>query len=172
MSLGESDSLSPKMPGAIGDIALVSLRQSLHMGVFSLSILQTWSESAPYLAPLQAGKVRFLPSMTCQDTLCEPPGNGFNGDENAERGAAGHDDYLLEEDILERREHTRYGVRALVDFEWVDEGVLRRGQGLTRDISTKGMFIYSITKPPVKADLRVDVSFQESLDTHENPYEG
>jgi len=40
----------------------------------------------------------------------------------------------------------------------MDEGVLRRGQGLTRDINTKGMFIYSITKPPVKADLRVDVS--------------
>jgi hypothetical protein len=69
---------------------------------------------------------------------------------------------------LERREHTRYGVRALVDFEWEDEGVLRRGQGLTRDISTKGMFIYSITKPPVKADLRVDVSFQDAALTATN----
>ena len=61
---------------------------------------------------------------------------------------------------MERREHTRYGVRALVDFEWMDDGVVRRGQGLTRDISTKGMFIYSQINPPAKADLRVEVSFQ------------
>jgi len=62
---------------------------------------------------------------------------------------------------LERREHTRYGVRALVDFEWVDDGVTKRGKGLTRDISTKGMFIYSDIRPPAKADLLVDVSFRE-----------
>ena len=61
---------------------------------------------------------------------------------------------------MERREHTRYSVRALVDFEWMDEGVLRRGQGLTRDINAKGMFIYSDIKPPAKADLRVEVTFQ------------
>jgi hypothetical protein len=60
---------------------------------------------------------------------------------------------------LEQREQTRYGVRALVDFEWVEEGVLRRGQGLTRDISKKGMFIYSDSTPPTKTDLRVKVSF-------------
>jgi hypothetical protein len=60
---------------------------------------------------------------------------------------------------LEQREHTRYGVSALVDFEWLEEGVLRRGQGLSRDISTKGMFIYSDSTPPIKADLRVRVSF-------------
>ena len=62
---------------------------------------------------------------------------------------------------MERREQTRYGVRALVDFEWMDKGVLRRGHGVTRDISAKGMFIYSNIKPPAKADLRVDVSFRE-----------
>jgi hypothetical protein len=62
---------------------------------------------------------------------------------------------------LERREQTRYGVRALVDFEWIDEGVIRRGQGITRDISTKGMFIYSDINPPAKADLLVDVSFRD-----------
>jgi hypothetical protein len=60
---------------------------------------------------------------------------------------------------LERREQTRYGVRARVDFEWVEEGVLQRGQGLTRDISSKGMFIYSDSEPPPRADLRVRVSF-------------
>jgi hypothetical protein len=62
---------------------------------------------------------------------------------------------------LERREHIRYGVRALVDFEWMDEGVSRRGQGKTRDISTKGMFIYADIYPPTKADLLVDVSFRD-----------
>jgi len=60
----------------------------------------------------------------------------------------------------ERREQIRYGVQALVNFEWTDEGVHRRGQGITRDISPKGMFIYSDTKPPAKADVYVDISFQ------------
>jgi PilZ domain len=59
---------------------------------------------------------------------------------------------------LERRDHTRYGVRALVDFEWIDNGVPHRGQGVTRDISSKGMFIYSDSEPPSKADLQVEVA--------------
>jgi hypothetical protein len=71
------------------------------------------------------------------------------------------DNYLKEEGWLERREQTRYGVQALVDFEWIDEGVIRREQGLTRDISTKGMFIYSDVNPPAKADLLIDVSFRD-----------
>lgn len=58
---------------------------------------------------------------------------------------------------MERREHPRYGVRALVTFEWMDEGILRRGQGQTRDISSKGMFIYSRSGPPTKADIDVEV---------------
>jgi len=61
---------------------------------------------------------------------------------------------------LERREQTRYGVRALVDFEWIDKGVPHRGRGYTRDISSKGMFIYSDSEPPAKADLQVEVSFR------------
>ena len=58
------------------------------------------------------------------------------------------------------RERTRYGVRVPVDFEWLEKGVVRRGRGLTRDISTKGMFIYSDSEPPAMADLRVRVSFR------------
>jgi PilZ domain len=61
---------------------------------------------------------------------------------------------------LERREQTRYGVRALVDFEWIDKGVPHHGRGHTRDISAKGMFIYSDSEPPAKADLQVEVSFR------------
>jgi PilZ domain-containing protein len=60
---------------------------------------------------------------------------------------------------LEQRERTRYGVRALADFEWMGEEVLRRGQGLTRDISSKGMFIYSDSEPPPMVNLRVTVFF-------------
>jgi hypothetical protein len=107
------------------------------------------------------GKVRFLPSTTCRNTLCVPTRNGFACDEEAARGETGlRQLFGRKQAVLERREHTRYGVRALVDFEWMDEGVLRRGQGLTRDINAKGMFIYSDIKPPAKADLRVEVSFQ------------
>lgn len=47
-----------------------------------------------------------------------------------------------------------------MDFEWLDGGVLRRGHGLTKDISSKGMFIYSDIEPPAMADLRVEVSFR------------
>ena len=66
---------------------------------------------------------------------------------------------------MEQREHTRYGVRAHVDFEWMEEGVLQTGRGLTRDISLKGMFIYSDSKPPTKSDLRVRVSFSSHTQT-------
>ena len=58
------------------------------------------------------------------------------------------------------RERARYGVRVPVDFEWMEKGVVRRGRGLTRDISTKGMFIYSDSEPPAMANLRVRVSFR------------
>jgi hypothetical protein len=62
-------------------------------------------------------------------------------------------------DCLERREQTRYGLRALVGFEWMDtEGVPQQGQGFTRDISRKGIFIHSDSQPPAKADVRVEVS--------------
>jgi hypothetical protein len=64
-------------------------------------------------------------------------------------------------DGLERREQTRYDLRALVDFEWVEaDGVPHRGRGQTRDISTKGMFIYSDFQPPAKADVQVEVSLR------------
>jgi hypothetical protein len=52
-----------------------------------------------------------------------------------------------------------------VDFEWMEEGVLQAGHGFTRDISTKGMFISSDSRPPTKADLRVRVSFNTFAQT-------
>jgi hypothetical protein len=47
----------------------------------------------------------------------------------------------------------------------MEEGVLKTGRGVTRDISSKGMFIYSNSKPPTKADLRVRVSFASVAQT-------
>ena len=67
---------------------------------------------------------------------------------------------LWKEGFLERREQTRYALRALVEFEWMENGVRHRGRGITRDISSKGMFIYSDSQPPSKADLQVEVSFR------------
>jgi hypothetical protein len=61
---------------------------------------------------------------------------------------------------LERREHSRYGVRAPVDFEWTDRGVPHRGRGLTRDISSRGMFIISDAEPAERSELQAEVSFR------------
>lgn len=55
-----------------------------------------------------------------------------------------------------------------MDFEWFDENVLHRGRGFTRDISSKGMFIYSDFEPPAKADLRVKVSFRTDTEAPAN----
>jgi hypothetical protein len=47
-----------------------------------------------------------------------------------------------------------------VNFEWLDEGGVRHwGQGLTRDISAKGLFIFSASHLPTQADLQVQVLF-------------
>jgi PilZ domain len=72
------------------------------------------------------------------------------------------------EKCLEQREHPRYFIRAPADFEWIDEGVVRRGQGHTRDISSKGMFINSDTEPPAKADIRVEVSLHSVAEAGTN----
>jgi hypothetical protein len=72
-------------------------------------------------------------------------------------------------DCLERREQTRYRVRALVDFNWLDKkGLRRQGRGLTRDISTRGMFIYSSSQPPAKADVEVEVFFRSVTEAVKN----
>jgi hypothetical protein len=70
---------------------------------------------------------------------------------------------------MERRESPRFGLHALVDFEWRDsEGVSHRERGHTRDISSKGMFIYSLSEPPAKADVQVEVSFRSVAETYMN----
>jgi hypothetical protein len=70
---------------------------------------------------------------------------------------------------LERRGQTRYGVRALAEFIWLDAwGVPQRGHGYTRDISLGGMFIRSDSQPPEKADLEVEVSFSAFAEASTN----
>jgi hypothetical protein len=69
---------------------------------------------------------------------------------------------------LEQREYVRYGVRALVDFEWIQKGGRHRGRGLTRDINSKGMFVYSGSQPPVTADLQVEVTFRPLTEAQTN----
>lgn len=64
------------------------------------------------------------------------------------------------ENNLERREQIRFSLRALVKFEWFDGGGTRHlKQGFTRDISSKGMFIFSDSLPPTKVDLQIEVFF-------------
>jgi hypothetical protein len=64
------------------------------------------------------------------------------------------------ENSADRRERARFSVRAGVTFEWHDaQGVQRGGQGVTRDVSSKGLFISSACLPPTKADLRLEVLF-------------
>lgn len=43
-------------------------------------------------------------------------------------------------------------------FEWKSAEVSQRGQGMTRDISIKGMFIYSDDELPVSANLDLDLA--------------
>jgi hypothetical protein len=62
---------------------------------------------------------------------------------------------------LERREQTRFGVKSPVKFAWADgSGLRQEGQGRTRDINSRGMFIDSDSQPPEKADLEIEVSFR------------
>jgi hypothetical protein len=39
------------------------------------------------------------------------------------------------------------------------KGILYPGQGFTRDINSKGIFIYSDLEPPAKGGVEVEVSF-------------
>jgi hypothetical protein len=50
-------------------------------------------------------------------------------------------------------------VQTLVVFKWKRGEVSHHGQGITRDISTRGMFIYSEDGPPVKTNLDLEVAF-------------
>jgi hypothetical protein len=64
----------------------------------------------------------------------------------------------LDSNALERRQQSRYGLSLQANFVWTDaEGVDHVGQGITRDIASKGMFIYTESPPPPGCDLHIDV---------------
>lgn len=66
---------------------------------------------------------------------------------------------LLEFDLLERRQQARHLLSLLANFQWTDEqGVERAAEGFTRDICSKGIFIYADSALVPKTDLRLEVS--------------
>ena len=91
------------------------------MGVFSLSVLQTWSESAPYVASLQAWDVPLISADELQGYPVRAPKMDLTVKKMPnEEPVKVRRDYFIGVSLLERRDHTHYGVRALVDFgvEW------------------------------------------------------
>jgi hypothetical protein len=73
---------------------------------------------------------------------------------------------------LERRRQIRFGLRAPVHFTWADrDGVVHKGDGFSRDISSHGVYVYTEggTQPQRDADIEVDIllhSFSESHHLH------
>ncbi len=58
----------------------------------------------------------------------------------------------------ERRQETRYGLRARANFRWKDrEKIDHEGKGFTRDISPTGIFVYADSHPPPEAVIRIEV---------------
>lgn len=61
---------------------------------------------------------------------------------------------------MDRRSRKRFDLRAPVEYFWTDSAQLqRRGQGTTRDVSERGIFILTEASPPVGAAVRFEVSF-------------
>ncbi len=70
---------------------------------------------------------------------------------------------------MELRGKLRYRIRAPVVFSW--EGVRGdrlQGEGLTRDISLSGAFLFSPTCPPVEETIRLDI-FLSRLNSNTSP---
>ena len=62
--------------------------------------------------------------------------------------------------LVQLREASRYPVRARVLFSWNEErGIHLEGTGVTRDMSTKGVFVYSMVLPPKNASVDMEVAF-------------
>jgi hypothetical protein len=61
--------------------------------------------------------------------------------------------------LVELREAIRYALRASVLFSWEEErGIHLNGAGVTRDINTKGVFVYSRTLPPRNASIDMELT--------------
>ena len=61
---------------------------------------------------------------------------------------------------MQLRGASRYPVRANVLFSWDEErGIHLEGTGVTRDMSIKGVFVYSMVLPPKNASVDMEVAF-------------
>jgi hypothetical protein len=61
---------------------------------------------------------------------------------------------------VEFRAAVRYALRATVLFSWERErGVDSKAEGVTRDMSTHGVFVYSLVLPPEDTSVRIEVTF-------------
>lgn len=59
---------------------------------------------------------------------------------------------------MDRRGATRYRLALIVAFSWKDEkGIVQGGEGQSRDINGRGIYIYSHRKPPVGSYLEMNV---------------
>jgi PilZ domain-containing protein len=62
--------------------------------------------------------------------------------------------------VMDRRRNTRYDLRAQVKFSWKGrDGVRHREEGLTRDISERGVFVLTDFHPPFGTKVRFEVSY-------------
>lgn len=59
---------------------------------------------------------------------------------------------------MDRRGATRYPLRLVVTFSWKDEiGAVRGGEGESRDINGRGIYVHSKLIPPVGAPVEMNV---------------
>jgi hypothetical protein len=64
----------------------------------------------------------------------------------------------VERNELERRRQARQILSLQANFVWTDaEGIDHGGQGITRDVASKGMFIYTDSPPPPGSDVHTEV---------------
>jgi PilZ domain-containing protein len=57
----------------------------------------------------------------------------------------------------ERRRSHRYPVQAPVLFKWTKEGITRRERGMSREISSGGLYVLCDTPPPAGATVWIEV---------------
>ena len=64
----------------------------------------------------------------------------------------------ITQELADRRQNSRYELRFSVRFSWKGlPGVWLYGEGITRDMSTTGAYVYTQTRPPVQALLRTEI---------------
>jgi hypothetical protein len=61
--------------------------------------------------------------------------------------------------LVQLREAVRYPVMASVLFSWEEDRIHFEGTGVTRDMSTEGVFVYSMVLPPKNAQIDMEVAF-------------